>query len=271
MGLSTLCKYHLRKKTAYPVKSISLTSGTAADHGFCSFPAAIIVFFLVFLAAGLLSSGTGQDTVPLPNHSAVQDEKNITFSDFPVVTQTPFLNISDEPGYPVVPPVDTVSRVNISPSSGDFVPSDTGAPLVPPADYDASFNTSGYLLKINNSATYEMSGEILALNSTTAPLVIAYRVDPLNITDVKWFSPRDAQKKIDTAVVKRPYEYAWFRVTLVNADTNATEFQQGWARPYATPPGYQEFTLYKPGNYRIELSGCYVTVRFLAFVKKPGS
>lgn len=253
------------------VKKIPRHSGAIADQGFFSLSAPIIGFFLIVLLISVLQPGIGQDAVPITNHSEIQNEKNITFSDFPGSMGTPFRNISDEPGFAVSPQPKNVSRVNLSFSPGDVSSSESDAPLVPPPGFDASFNTSRYLLKINNSATYEMSGEIISLNCTRAPMIIAYRVVPLNITDVKWFSPRDAQKKIDTAVVNRPYEYAWFKVTMINSDTGVVEFQQGWARPYATPSGYQEFILYKPGNFRIELSGCYVTVHFMAFEKKPDS
>ena len=33
------------------------------------------------------------------------------------------------------------------------------------------------------------------------PMIIHFTVFAQNITDVKWFAPRDPEKKIDTAVV----------------------------------------------------------------------
>lgn len=253
------------------MKNIPGNSGAIADQGFCSLSASLIGIFLVVLLISAVQPGIGQNAVPITNHSEIQNEKNLTFSDFPGSMGTSYQSISDEPDPAVTPQQESVSRVNLSVTPRDSGSSEADTSLVPPPDFDASFNTSRYLLKINNSATYEMSGEILSLNCTRAPMIIAYRVTPLNITDVKWFSPRDAQKKIDTAVVNRPYEYAWFKVRMVNSDTGAVELQQGWARPYATPSGYQEFILYTPGNFRIELSGCYVTVHFMAFEKKPDS
>jgi hypothetical protein len=39
-------------------------------------------------------------------------------------------------------------------------------------------------------------------------MVIRYTVIPHNITDKKWFEPTDRQKKIDTAIINRPDEFA---------------------------------------------------------------
>ena len=90
------------------------------------------------------------------------------------------------------------------------------------------------------------------------PMVIRFNVTPQTITDEKWFEPHDYLKKIDTAIVTRPDEFAWFEVKIYqNGTRNETV---GWGGLYGIPSTREEVVLRNPGIYQLEFSGHAVTV-----------
>lgn len=101
------------------------------------------------------------------------------------------------------------------------------------------------------------------------PMVIHYSVIPYNITDKKWFTPRDAAKLIDTAIVVRPFEWAWFNITAYEGGEPYD--QAGWGKDYGIPLDEQVVVFRKAGNYSIEFSGDYVKADTEIFVKKEGN
>ena len=100
-------------------------------------------------------------------------------------------------------------------------------------------------------------------------MVIRYKVVPSNITDVKWFEPRDAKKKNDTAIVNRPDEFAWFELKIY--DKGGLYTKHGWGRIYGIPLTQQEIVVRGDGMYQIEFSGQEVTVSSEVLVKKEGN
>jgi len=101
------------------------------------------------------------------------------------------------------------------------------------------------------------------------PMVIHYSVIPYNITDKKWFSPRDAAKLIDTAIVVRPFEWAWYTIT-VSVDGEPVD-RVGWGKDYGTPLDEQVVVLRNAGTYQLEFAGDYVRTDMEIFVKKEGN
>jgi hypothetical protein len=100
-------------------------------------------------------------------------------------------------------------------------------------------------------------------------MVIRYKVVPQNITDTKWFTPRDAKKKNDTAIVNRPDEFAWFELKIY--DQSGLYTKQGWGRLYGNPLTMQEIVIRNDGMYQIEFSGQEVSVSSEVLVKKEGN
>ena len=100
-------------------------------------------------------------------------------------------------------------------------------------------------------------------------MVIRYKVVPHNITDLKWFEPTDFQKKIDTAIINRSDEFAWFELNIYNNDSLYDK--QGWGRVYGIPLTTQEVVIRNPGLYKIEFAGYAVMVDSEVLVKKEGN
>jgi hypothetical protein len=101
------------------------------------------------------------------------------------------------------------------------------------------------------------------------PRVIRYNVIPNNVTDTKWFEPRDSKKKEDTAIVNRPDEFAWFELKIY--DQGGLYEKQGWGRLYGIPLTMQEIVIRNDSMYQIEFSGHEVTVNSEVLVKKQGN
>jgi hypothetical protein len=100
-------------------------------------------------------------------------------------------------------------------------------------------------------------------------MVIHYTVFPHNITDTKWFEPTDFQKKIDSVIVTRPDEFAWFEL-IVSNDSGIYD-KKGWGRLYGIPLTSQEIVIRNPGMYQIEFSGQNVIASSEVLVKKEGN
>ncbi len=117
--------------------------------------------------------------------------------------------------------------------------------------------------------SYDETYYNVSFDMKNPPMIIHYTVFAQNITDVKWFEPRDPEKKIDTAIVNRPDESAWFELKIYNKD--GLYDKQGWGREYGIPSSRQEILVRNPGIYQVEFSGRLVTVNSEILVKKEGN
>jgi hypothetical protein len=140
-------------------------------------------------------------------------------------------------------------------------------PAAPPG---ISFDTNEYLPIFKNIQVYNgVNSYKISFNLKNPPMVIRYTVIPHNITDKKWFEPTDRQKKIDTAIINRPDEFAWFEMQIY--ENKSLYDKQGWGGLYGIPRTMQEIVLRNPGIYEIEFSGYEVTVNSEVLVKKEGN
>jgi hypothetical protein len=117
--------------------------------------------------------------------------------------------------------------------------------------------------------SYDETYYNISFDMKNPPMVIHYTVFAPNITDVKWFAPRDPAKQIDTAVVIRPDESAWFELKIYDKDSLYDK--QGWGREYGISSSTQEIFIRNPGIYHLEFSGRLVTVNSEVLVKKEGN
>ncbi|MDD1701226.1 MAG: hypothetical protein LUQ04_10625 [Methanoregula sp.] len=132
------------------------------------------------------------------------------------------------------------------------------------------FNPKDYITIFKNNLSYNLDNSYkISFDLKNPPMVIRYKVYPNNITDTKWFEPRDAKKKIDTATINRPDEFAWFELKIY--DDEGLYDQQGWGRLYGNPLTMQEIYIRNGGLYQIEFSGQLVTVSSEVLVKKEGN
>jgi hypothetical protein len=132
------------------------------------------------------------------------------------------------------------------------------------------FDPKEYVTIFKNNQSYNMENSFkISFDLKNPPMVIRYKVVPQNITDIKWFEPRDAKKKNDTTTVIRPGEFAWFELKIY--DKSGLYSRQGWGREYAIPLTTQEIVVRNDGMYQIEFSGQAVTVSSEVLVKKEGN
>ncbi len=140
-------------------------------------------------------------------------------------------------------------------------------PAAPPK---ISFDSREYLTIFKNNLSYNLANSYkISFDLKNPPMVIRYTVIPQNITDTKWFEPTDFQKKIDTAVINRPDEFAWFEMKIY--ENESLYDKQGWGGLYGIPLTTQEMVIRNPGMYEIEFSGQEVTVSSEILVKKEGN
>jgi hypothetical protein len=137
-------------------------------------------------------------------------------------------------------------------------------PLVPNTLYDPK----DYITILKNNLTYDNPIKI-SFDLKNPPMVIRYTVFPLFINYSVWFTPRDAHKKIDTAIIYRPDDATWFKVDIYNK--GELEDEEGWGNQYDSPLTQQEIVIRKPGMTQIELSSNEVYVNLEVLVKKEGN
>jgi len=132
------------------------------------------------------------------------------------------------------------------------------------------FDPKEYVTIFKNNLSYNLENSYkISFDLKNPPMVIRYKVVPYNITDIKWFEPRDAKKKNDTAIIHRPDEFAWFELKIY--DKSGLYTKQGWGRIYGIPLTTQEIVIRSDGMYQIEFSGQEVTVSSEVLVKKEGN
>jgi hypothetical protein len=132
------------------------------------------------------------------------------------------------------------------------------------------FDPKEYVTIFKNNLSYNLENSYkISFDLKNPPMVIRYKVIPQNITDTKWFTPRDSKKKNDTAIVNRPDEFAWFELKIYDKD--GLYEKQGWGRIYGIPLTTQEIVIRNGGMYQIEFSGQEVTVSSEVLVKKEGN
>jgi hypothetical protein len=131
------------------------------------------------------------------------------------------------------------------------------------------YNTQEYTTIFKNNLSYLGYAYNISFDLKNPPMVIRYTVTPVNITDYKWFSPRDNAKVINSTVVKRPSEAAYFTIKIYN--NGMLKETLGWGTIYGTPLTPQMIVVRDTGMSDIEFSGEAVTVSTEVFVRKDGN
>jgi hypothetical protein len=182
--------------------------------------------------------------------------KTITL--IPTSTPTP----TPTPQYVTIEPV--IREPDTSPKSNRDL---FEKPAAPP---NISFDSNDYITIFRNNLSYNLENSYkISFDLKNPPMVIRFKVVPHNITDIKWFEPRDSAKLIDTAIINRPDEFAWFELKISNE--SGLYDKQGWGVLYGIPLTTQEIVIRNPGMYQIEFSGQNVIVSSEVRVKKEGN
>ena len=188
---------------------------------------------------------TGVQSVPVP---------------IPTLTSTPVPHAPTPPPAPQYVTIKPVVTVAASP----HITYDTA-----PFSTAMLYNTKEYTSIYKNNLSYSGYAYNISFDLKSPPMVIRYTVIPLNITDSKWFSPRDNLKLINSTVVKRPTEDAYFTIKIHNNGMLMDTL--GWGTIYGTPLTPQIVVIRDTGMSDIEFSGEQVSVTTEIFVKKEGN
>jgi len=168
------------------------------------------------------------------------------------------------PAYVTVEPIPMPTAITNTPASHRqlFTATDNGDNLL--------YDMNDYISIYENDWDFTQANAYrVSYNLKNPPMLIHYSVIPYNITDVKWFTPRDAAKLIDTAIIVRPFEGAWFNITANEGGEYYDEAR--WGKDSGTPFDEQVFVLRKAGNYSIDFSGNFVNAKTEIYVKKEGN
>jgi hypothetical protein len=218
--------------------------------------ASVILSF--YFAPGSLAGNTTGGLLGTKNGTIAASATIKTITPTPVPTPTP----TPTPQYVTIEPVTRVP--DTGPKSNRELFDNPGVlPIM-------LFDRNDYITIFKNNLSYNLENSYkISFDLKNPPMVIQYKVVPNNITDTKWFNPRDAKKKNDTTIINRPDESAWFELKI--SDKNGLYEKQGWGRVYGIPLTLQEIVIRNDGMYQIEFSGQEVTVSSEVLVKKEGN
>jgi len=226
----------------------------------------LIILATVFLSIySVPSSSAGNTTGRLlgTNNGTIATSDTIkTITPLQTLKPTPIPTPTPTPQYVTIESV--IREPDTSPKSNRYF---FEKPAAPP---NISFDSKDYITIFKNNQSYNLENTYkISFDLKNPPMVIHYTVFPENITDKKWFEPTDFQKKIDTAIVTRPNEFARFELKISNA--SGLYDKQGWGVLYGIPLTTQEIVIRNPGMFDIEFSGYEVTVSSEVLVKKEGN
>jgi hypothetical protein len=232
-----------------------------------SITAGALALLVIILASVILSSAYAP-AFPVGNTTGgLLATKNGT-----IAASAPMKTIMPTPT-PAPTPTPTPQYVTIEPviQEPDTSPKSTkGLFAKPAAPPNIVFDSKDYITIFKNNLSYNTENSYkISFDLKNPPMVIRYTVFPHYITDTKWFEPRDWEKKIDTAVVDRPDEFAWFELIISNE--SSLYDKQGWGLLYGIPLTTQEIVIRNPGMYHIEFSGHEVIVSSEVLVKREGN
>jgi hypothetical protein len=176
--------------------------------------------------------------------------------------------VNSAPALPVPTPPPVPQYVTINPVEQDAAsphPAYDIAPFSPAMLY----NTKEYTTIYKNNLSYSGYAYNISFDLKNPPMVIRYTVIPMNMTDKKWFSPKDSAKVINSTIVKRPTEDAYFTIKIYH--DGALMDTLGWGTIYGSPLTPQMVVIRSTGVNDIEFSGEQVSVSTEIFVKKEGN
>jgi hypothetical protein len=232
---------------------------------------ASIVFGFTFGGGSLANNSSGQSSGSRTGVFAASgmDSAPVTITPIPPLpVQKPVTRITPTPT-----PIPTPQYVTIEP----IIPEPIVGPISHQQDYakletvgNFLFNPAEYITIFGNDYEYNLVNAYkISFDLKNPPMLIRYNVVPHNLTDVKWFEPHDSADLIDTAIIDRPDEEAWFEVKIYKNDTLYD--QEGWGRSYTNPLYQQEIVIRETGKYQIEFSGHETNVSTKVLVKKQGN
>jgi hypothetical protein len=240
-------------------------SGEEKYKQYFSLVSGISMILIIVLACFVFSSYSAPGNLAGNTTNILNVTKNPTTVQ-PVPVQ--ILTVSSTPVPPVPTPSPAAQYVTIKPvERGAVRPIMTfdTAPFSRPMLYE----TKEYTSIFKNNLSYLGYAYNISFDLKNPPMLIRYTVIPINITDYKWFSPHDNAKVINSTVVNRPTEDAYFTIKIYN--NGMLKDTLGWGTIYGSPLTPQMVVIRDTGMSDIEFSGEAVSVSTEIFVKKEGN
>jgi hypothetical protein len=240
-------------------------SGEEKYKQYFSLASGISMILIILLACFVFSLYSAPDNFAGNTTNTLNVTKNTTNVQ-PVMAQIRTVESTPVPPVPTPSPathyvtIKPVERVAVSPQ-----------PVYDTAPFSTAmlYDTKEYTSIFKNNLSYLGYAYNISFDLKNPPMVIRYTVTPINITDTKWFSPRDNAKVINSTVVKRPSEAAYFTIKIFN--NGMLKDTLGWGTIYGTPLTPQMVVIRDTGMSDIEFSGEQVMVSTEVFVKKEGN
>jgi hypothetical protein len=240
-------------------------SGEGKYKQYFTLTSGIMIILIIMLACIVFTLYSVPGDLAGNTTNTLNGTKNLTsVQSVPVQIRT----VTSTPVPPIPTPPPAVQYVTIKPAATVAV---SPRPIyeTAPISTEMLLNTKEYTSIFKNNLDYLGYTYNISFDLKNPPMVIRYTVIPMNITDTKWFSPRDNAKLIDSAVVTRAAETAYFKIKIYNNGTLKDTL--GWGTIYGTPLTPQMIVIRDTGMSDIEFSGEQVTVSTEVFVKKEGN
>ncbi|MEN6395144.1 MAG: hypothetical protein ABFC78_01515 [Methanoregula sp.] len=126
------------------------------------------------------------------------------------------------------------------------------------------------IYSVENQIINNLSPDV-SVNLKNPPLIMDFSITSLNITDTKYLEYKTiSSMHYENVTIDRPYEDAWFLVTVTDKDTGKTVSEKGYGREYGLEPT-QRLQIFSSGNYFIDFSGQFVRVTISMKVPVQGN
>jgi hypothetical protein len=133
-------------------------------------------------------------------------------------------------------------------------------------------NETGYVtIYALSNQTVSQVLPIVSFSLLNPPLVIDYSLIPADARDIKYIEYKEISTLHEELIVlDRPYEDAWFTITVRNKDTGQLVTEDGFGRTYSFQSP-RRLVVRESGNYSIECAGDYATINLTIKVKPEGN
>ncbi len=136
-----------------------------------------------------------------------------------------------------------------------------------PERYGAGYVTIYSLTDQNVS----QSSPLVSFSLLNPPLILDYSVEPLKVAEIKYMEYKElSTMHLESHVIARPYEDAWFKVIVRNKDTGQIVAEDGVGRTYSLQSPRQ-LVLRENGNYTFEFTGIHAKLDLTMKVKEEGN
>jgi len=197
---------------------------------------------------------------PTPLPTIIVPEENLSLE--PEITTV--LSSPEKTETPTIITIETPAVVETFPGPPNLL----DEPMVSESEYaNLDYIT---IYSVDNQIINNRSPDV-SVNLKNPPLILDFTITPLNITDQKYIEYKlISTMRYENVSINRPFENAWFLVTVIDKNTGKIVTEQGYGRQYGLEPT-QHLQVFRSGNYRFDFSGGFVKATLLMRVPRKGN